>query len=142
MSVVTFPPAVVVDASITIGAAVSEPPAIEALGALQDRAAVLLAPPLIWVETANSLVRRHRFSLPDATFVLRSMERLGLESADRGLDGLVEAMSLADRHGLSVYDAAYLWLAVDLDAELATLDRDLARAAEAEGVTLAITLDD
>ena len=40
--------------------------------------------------------------------------------------------------GLSVYDATYLWLAIDIDGELATYDADLARAAEAEGVPLAI----
>ncbi len=43
-------------------------------------------------------------------------------------------MTPADRHRLSVYDATYLWLAIDVDGELATFDRDLARAAAAEGV--------
>lgn len=142
MSFATVPPTVVIDASVAIGAAVSEMPAIEALGELQTRSAVLLAPPLIWTETANALVRGHGFSVPDATFVLRAMERLGLESADRGLDGLVQAILLAGKHRLTVYDAAYLWLALDLDAELATFDRDLARAAEAEGVALAVPLAD
>jgi predicted nucleic acid-binding protein len=33
-----------------------------------------------------------------------------------------------------VYDALYLQLAADVEAELATLDRDLAQAARAEGV--------
>ena len=52
------------------------------------------------------------------------------------------AVALAAQHGLSVYDATYLWLAMDVDGELATFDRDLARAATAEGVPLAIKLDD
>ena len=47
---------------------------------------------------------------------------------------------LAERHRLSVYDATYLWLAIDVDGELATFDRALATAAEAEGVPLAIEL--
>ena len=47
-------------------------------------------------------------------------------------------MILAERHRLSVYDASYLWLAIDVDGELATHDRDLARAALAEGVALAL----
>jgi predicted nucleic acid-binding protein len=59
-----------------------------------------------------------------------------VEPADRGLPGLLGAVELADRHGLSVYDALYLDLALDIDGELATLDRDLAAAAAAEGVTL------
>ncbi|MFN8630626.1 MAG: type II toxin-antitoxin system VapC family toxin [Chloroflexota bacterium] len=132
----------VVDSSIAVGAAVNEGPAVDALGSLHDRAALLFAPPLIWVETANALIRRHAFSGPDATFVLRSMERIGLETLDRGMPGLIEAMSLAERHRLSVCDASYLWLALDLGAELATLDAPLARAAEAEGVPLALSVDD
>jgi predicted nucleic acid-binding protein len=135
------PPTVVLDASITVGAAVSEPPALAALDSLQMEAAVLLAPPLIWTETANVLVRRRSFSVPDATFILRAMERIGVESADRGLPGLVEAMTLATAHDISVYDATYLWLALDTGAALATLDRDLARAAQAVGVPLAIAPD-
>ena len=37
-----------------------------------------------------------------------------------------------------MYDATYLWLAIDVDGELATFDRALARAAMAEGVPLAL----
>jgi predicted nucleic acid-binding protein len=33
-----------------------------------------------------------------------------------------------------VYDAAYLYLAMDVDGELATRDRDLIAAAAAEGI--------
>ncbi len=43
---------------------------------------------------------------------------------------------LAAKHRLSSYDAAYLELAVRKRATLATLDKALARAAEAEGVLL------
>lgn len=41
-----------------------------------------------------------------------------------------EAMLLlAKRTGLTAYDASYLWLAQQLDAELITLDRQLEAAA-------------
>lgn len=43
---------------------------------------------------------------------------------------------LMDRHGLTGYDAAYLRLAIDEGLPLATRDRDLARAAEAERVAV------
>jgi predicted nucleic acid-binding protein len=36
---------------------------------------------------------------------------------------------LADKMGLTAYDASYLWLARRLDAELVTLDRKLAAVA-------------
>jgi predicted nucleic acid-binding protein len=45
-------------------------------------------------------------------------------------------MSLARRHKLTVYDAAYLELAQRNSLELATLDNRLAAAALAEGVPL------
>jgi predicted nucleic acid-binding protein len=48
--------------------------------------------------------------------------------------GLAEAVELAERHRLTVYDAAYLALALDLDGELATTDRALATAGRAEGI--------
>lgn len=44
--------------------------------------------------------------------------------------------ALAVEYALTTYDAAYLELALRLDVPLATLDRGLARAARAAGVTL------
>jgi predicted nucleic acid-binding protein len=46
--------------------------------------------------------------------------------------------SLARRHRLTFYDAAYLELAAHESIALATLDADLAAAAAAEGVPLLI----
>ena len=45
-------------------------------------------------------------------------------------------LALARTHRLTVYDAAYLELALRVDAPLATLDRKLAAAARAAGVPL------
>ena len=45
-----------------------------------------------------------------------------------------ETLVLAKAHGLTVYDAAYLELAMRKDARLATKDADLAKAAKAVGV--------
>jgi predicted nucleic acid-binding protein len=42
-------------------------------------------------------------------------------------------VSLAEQFSLTAYDASYLWLAWHLDAELVTLDRQLALAAAALG---------
>ena len=38
-------------------------------------------------------------------------------------------VALAQRYGLSAYDAAYLWLAAELKAPLATYDQKLGAAA-------------
>ena len=48
----------------------------------------------------------------------------------------LEDTHLARKHGLSAYDAAYLETALRRGDSLATLDRELANAAAAEGVTL------
>jgi predicted nucleic acid-binding protein len=45
-------------------------------------------------------------------------------------------LELADRHNLTVYDATYLELAMRLSLPLATLDEDLRKAAQREGVPL------
>ena len=129
---------IVVDASITVGLATGEEAAIAAADALDVGGRMLLAPPLLWSETANGLLRGARRPAVDVIAAVNAIERLGIEPADRGIRGLHEAIILADRHRLSVYDAAYLWLAIDVDGELATLDRQLARAATAEGVPLVI----
>ncbi len=49
---------------------------------------------------------------------------------------LRETVRLSDKHDLTVYDAAYLELALRHDAPLGTLDDDLRRAAGAENVVL------
>ena len=46
------------------------------------------------------------------------------------------ALTLAERHRLSFYDAVYLELAKRFGAPVATLDKALARAAAAEGLPL------
>jgi predicted nucleic acid-binding protein len=43
-------------------------------------------------------------------------------------------LALAERHGLSGYDASYLALAISQNLPLATLDKRLAGAARAQGV--------
>jgi predicted nucleic acid-binding protein len=129
---------IIVDASITVGLAGGEEAAIAAAQALDVAATMLLAPPLLWSETANALLRGARLPATDVIAAVDALERIGIEPADRGAPGLHEAIILAERHQLSVYDAAYLWLAIDVDGELATLDRQLARAAAAEGVGLVI----
>src|SRR5277367_3640204 len=46
------------------------------------------------------------------------------------------ALSLCDKHGLTVYDASYLELALRRQLPLATLDSDLRRAAASEAIVL------
>ncbi len=93
----------------------------------------------LWpLEVANGLAtaeRRGRITAGDAGRFARLVLALPIvmEPLDRRRV-LEVTRPLARRTGLSVYDAHYLELAARLGVPLATLDRDLVAAAEAEGV--------
>lgn len=128
--------AVVIDASYIVEVLEGEGRRRDAWAEMARSGTLQLAPAHFWSELANALLRG--VGMP-AGEVMRRLERLaasGIEVADRGLRGLMEAVELAQRHRLSVYDALYLQLAIDSAAEFATLDRDLAQAARAEGLSL------
>ncbi|MEO8208815.1 MAG: type II toxin-antitoxin system VapC family toxin [Chloroflexota bacterium] len=131
-------PPVVVDASIAVELVLDGTPGIRsAWESWIDQDRLILAPALFWLEVANALLRGQKLPASDVALRLDGLEAAGLETADRGAQGAREAIELAARHGLTVYDAAYLSLAIEVDGELATRDVALARAAMAAGVTVA-----
>jgi predicted nucleic acid-binding protein len=73
--------------------------------------------------------QKHQFLVELAALPIR----VDLETPNRGWDVIP---ALAERYRLTSYDAAYLELALRLDAPLATLDQNLARAARAAKVLL------
>ena len=117
----------VVDASALAAVIFKEPEREEMARRLEGSR--LIAPALLGFEILNVCLiklRRHpemRASLLQG-FVLQG--GLTIESAE--IDH-VSALVLAKRFRLTGYDATYLWLAQRLNAELVTLDRQLARAA-------------
>ena len=95
------------------------------------------APILLYYELRNALLvseRRNRITEAMSAAFLRDLAllpvRLELPVEDASL------MTLARKHRLTVYDAAYLELAKREALPLATLDRALEKAAVAEGVAL------
>ncbi len=97
--------------------------------------------PRLWhLETSNILVVNFKRGKYDEAFLRRYLRNLA--TLDVFTDELTEEKAwsatteLALRHKLTTYDASYLELAMRLGAPLATLDRDLRRAASAEGVPL------
>jgi predicted nucleic acid-binding protein len=95
------------------------------------------APALLRQEFANVLVnaiRRKRLGEQEAVVMIRRFE--GLPIAMGRFEDLGRALSLALRHGLTAYDASYLALAMERSRPLASLDKRLRRAAEAEGVAV------
>lgn len=96
-----------------------------------------LVPPIWWYEVRNILLineRRQRISQADSTRFLRQLDELPIE-----VDGVLDRPNLPDlarQFRLTVYDAAYLELAIRNSVPLATLDKALRGAAEAAGVPL------
>jgi|SRR5271155_3129301 predicted nucleic acid-binding protein len=97
--------------------------------------------PSLWrLEVANSLqmaVRRKRI---DAVFRDASLADLSLlniaTDPDTDLFAWSDSLQLAERFSLTLYDAAYLELALRLSLPLATLDEELRTAAAALNMNL------
>ena len=129
---------VVIDTSVVLCWCLADeehPVADKAMDLTLEHGAVV--PGIWWYEVRNALVsnegrgrivkRYTRARLTD----LRAMRI----SYDHGHDDRV-VLDLARRHGLSVYDSAYVEIALRRSLPLASLDGRLCEAAEASGVTL------
>jgi predicted nucleic acid-binding protein len=97
--------------------------------------------PELWrLEVANLLVtnvRKGRYDAVSRDRYLSILGQLPIQIDTRtGASAWTSTLSLAEKHRLTVYDAAYLELAVRLSLPLVTLDRALRSAATREGVPL------
>ena len=97
--------------------------------------------PGLWkLEVANILEMGVRRGRHDAAFRDSTLADLALlpirvdTETDRQAWG--PTLQLSERHRLTLYDAAYLELALRRGLPLASLDADLRRAAQAEGVAI------
>ncbi len=103
--------------------------------------AVFVAPELILVESAHALSRkrgRSALSASERDALWRDMRRMPLELM-QAEDHIDRAITLAEQHRLSVYDALYVAVAVYLGAPLWTADIRLAAAASKLGLGGAVT---
>lgn len=126
---------IVVDASALAGLVLPD----EAGGDLAEvlTRAEAMAPRLLWAEIRNLLLMAERRGRIDQTAVDRALAILdGLGIGFDGEPSSDRTVQLARRHGLTVYDALYLELALRLRVPLATADRALVRAAASEGVAV------
>lgn len=93
--------------------------------------------PALWeVEVLNGLRSaelRGRLSEAGASHALQAFASLPIDISARRVDR-VHVLSIARDHGLSAYDATYLWLAMAENLSLATRDGQLAHAARTAGV--------
>lgn len=132
---------IVVDASITLAWCLPEEQTEEAASVCRVvREAGAVVPGLWPLEVANALVHMVRRGVVSAAFLretLVDLAKLPIETDPESHErawGEVSELALAQ--GLTVYDAAYLELAQRRRLPLATLDRELARAARTIGVAL------
>jgi predicted nucleic acid-binding protein len=97
--------------------------------------------PAHWpTEISNCLLiaeRRKRIKAGQAALLWDELARLPIE-AEPALTSVQAktAPTLGEKHGLTVYDAAYLELAPRRNSPLGTLDADLRKAAQVEEVAL------
>jgi predicted nucleic acid-binding protein len=127
--------AVALDASVTIAWALEETDARAALARQTVENGQAVVPRLWWFEVRNGLIvneRRGRISQVLSERFLRDLSQVAISFDDAPDETRV--MELSRRQLLTVYDAAYLELALREAVPLATLDGPLAAAAKAEGV--------
>jgi predicted nucleic acid-binding protein len=123
-------PVAVVDASALAAIAFNEPEAGEVVRRLENRE--LVAPRLLVYELANTAWRKARKHPDRAAAIRAGLQRaladdMAIVWSDVEPDAVLD---LALEMDLTAYDASYLWLARHLQAELVTLDRALAAAAD------------
>jgi len=130
------------DASVSLGWCFSDEttPYTEALLDRLINGEEAAVPPHWPLEILNGVIqakRKGRVTEPTVQRFFSSLISFHIVvDAERGFLELDAIRDLAERHRLTSYDAAYLELAIRLNLPLATLDAELRKAAQAEGVPL------
>jgi predicted nucleic acid-binding protein len=129
--------AFVIDASTTLTLVLPKEPQVAPAMLQHLRNDEGIAPAIWWCEVRNGLLmneRRRRLTIEESERALRDLSSLTIVIDHAPDDAAL--MTLARKHRLTVYDAAYLELAMRRNLHLATLDTALAAAARAEGLAL------
>ena len=119
----------VADASVMAAALFGESGHAEAIALLHGRS--LHAPHLLDFEFASvglKKLTRERLPRDSVVTALRAYRELEIERHDVNAEAI---LTIAERYKLTTYDAAYLCIAGELGAPLATLDNKLGEAARA-----------
>jgi predicted nucleic acid-binding protein len=134
--------ALVIDGSTALGFLLKDEQDSGALNALAaiEKGVPTYIPAHCRIETANGLLmaeRRKRITQSDVAEAQGLLDALpvvtDLETAAKAGG---DTLALARQYGLTIYDAAYLELAMRRGASLATNDAELGKAARAAGVAL------
>jgi len=105
------------------------------LASLSEKRALV---PLLWFyEVGNGLLmayRRKRITFDQIDGFLARLKALPIEAAQQTPSEILELPALAQAHGLTNYDAAYVALAMKFNLPLATTDKNLRQTAVSVGV--------
>jgi predicted nucleic acid-binding protein len=132
----------VIDGSTALGFLLPDeqhPEALKAKAIMVGGAPIYV--PAHWcIEVANGLLmaeRRKRIAQAEVTRYVNLVQTMQVTVDDETFPRLAtHTVALARQFGLTIYDAAYLELALRRRATLATTDRDLAKAAKTAGVAV------
>ena len=120
----------VLDASAALKLVLADEESAQVSALVEERlAAGIVVPSLFWLEIINVLARRHGYPGSVVLEAVHGLESLGIRTVDADAASVLAVIDLVERHDLSAYDAAYLGLAISLEADLATADRRLAVSA-------------
>jgi predicted nucleic acid-binding protein len=126
-------PPMVVDCSALSAVLFDEPARDEALARLVGRS--LHAPNLLDHEIVGVALEKRRQNEPPEAIVQVLRDYAASDIELHPVDSIAQ-YELAARYELTAYQGAYLWLAAELKAPLATFDRRLAEAAKTHLGTL------
>lgn len=133
---------VVLDGSMTLALLLSDERSAYTERALiaVESGRTLLVPLIWWLETLNGLVmaeRRRRISQLELIEIVQKLTKMPVMTDEETISrAAAVTLPLSREHGLTIYDAAYLELALRRNAVLATVDKALVKAADAAGVEL------
>lgn len=129
----------VIDTSALVRLFIPDGPAIpdleQAMAEAERGETLLLAPELIWAETAQVLLKKQRAGLltdVEADELWHDLAALPIRAISH-LELIPDALCLARRLNLTVYDALFLALARSRHARLFTGDQKLTNAAAMPG---------
>lgn len=128
----------VIDASAANALVLDEPAGLRVEQILRDLVSSdrpILVPAHFWLEIVNVIGRRTPESGKRVLAAIHRLDLFGLQTMEVDRPLLFQVIDRVERFGLSSYDAAYLALAESLDADLLTLDRQLAIAAGSRAIT-------
>ena len=139
------PRSIVLDTSVVLTIVLAEPEAPVAAAALarfkRDRLRVVV-PAHFWLEVVNAMIRGHGETGAATIEAIHDLDQFALETVDADRALLLASLDLAERHGLTSYDAMYLALADAVDGSLLTFDLRLRAAAGPRGISLDLRLSE